>query len=502
MFATSRPNVVVFMVDEQPLFMTGCYGDAIARTPTIDWLAARGTVFDSAYCASPICCPCRAAMMTSRHVHDIEVWDNASPLRSDWPTFAHTFRAAGYRTILCGKMHFVGPDQHHGFEERWASDIYPASFEWTRSNRGGVAVNEGAQTIDSVREAGPGETEDMLYDELVIRRAGDGLSRLLRDNRPFLLVVSITGPHYPFKAPQRYWDLFRDAPIPLPHLPAGFRDREHPAIRWARASGRMDELVTDDVCLRARRSIYGRMALVDDLFKRIVAKLERHSGLTSTQLCFLSDHGDMMGEHGLWYKNTAFESSTRVPLIFSGPGIAQRRVAETVSLLDLGPTLAGLARIPALGVPSAGRDLAPVIRGERAGQLGQAVIENYGEGLHYGVRTIVRGAHKLNACQTTPVELFDLRADPGEWENLAAHPAHAATVTTLQSALDTASPEPARYDELRWQSEERRLAILGAIPVEERPRWRDDWRDEYRTTFGHAPVVEPNLRPQQIEAAK
>jgi choline-sulfatase len=195
---SSHPNLVVFMTDEQPAFMTGCYGDPIARTPTMDWLASRGTTFDSAYCASPICCPCRAAMVTSRHVHTIEVWDNASPLRADWPTFAHTFRAAGYRTVLCGKMHFVGPDQLHGFEERWVSDIYPASFEWTRSNRQGAAVNDGAQNIHSVNEAGPGETEDMLYDELVVERATAGLPSLLRDRRPFLLVISLTGPHYPF----------------------------------------------------------------------------------------------------------------------------------------------------------------------------------------------------------------------------------------------------------------------------------------------------------------
>src|SRR5688572_19677045 len=403
MSSPSRPNLVVFMVDEQPLFMTGCYGDPVARTPTIDWLAGRGSVFDAAYCASPICCPCRAAMMTSRHVHNIEVWDNASPLRSDWPTFAHTFRAAGYRTVLCGKMHFVGPDQHHGFEERWVSDIYPASFEWSRSNRGGAAINDGAQTLDSVREAGPGETEDMLYDELVIRRAVEGLPRLLRDNRPFLLVVSISGPHYPFKAPQPYWDLFRDAPIQLPRLPLGFRDSEHPSVRWVRASGQMDELATDETSHRARRAIYGRMALADDHFKSVVSTLERHSALATIQLSFLSDHGDMMGEHGLWYKNTAFEPSTRIPLIFSGPGVAERRIAETVSLLDLGPTLAGLAGIPALDVPSDGRDLAPLIRAERQPELGQAVIENYGEGLHRGIRTIVRGPHKLNACQTTPL---------------------------------------------------------------------------------------------------
>lgn len=295
----SSPNVVVFITDEQPAHMTGCYGDAIARTPTMDQLAQRGALWEHAYCASPICCPRRAAMMTSRHVHNVEVWDNGSPLRSDWPTFAHTYRAAGYRTILCGEMHFVGPDQLHGFEERWVPDIYPATFEWTRSNRAAVAVNTGQQTIDSVMIAGPGETEDMDYDELVIRKAEAGLPELLEGDRPFLLVVSITGPHYPFKAPPKYWDMFAEADIPLPELPDNFMAGEHPSVAWVRKSGRFETLVPDEVCLAGRRAIYGRMALADDHLQRVIAILETRGVLDETVTAFLSDHGDMMGEHGL-----------------------------------------------------------------------------------------------------------------------------------------------------------------------------------------------------------
>ena len=130
-----RPNILLLMSDSHPVFLTGCYGHPHARTPSLDALAARGAVFDAAYCPSPICAPSRAAMLTGRHVHTVEAWDNASPLRSDWPTFAHSFSAAGYHTVLCGKMHFVGADQLHGFDERWTQDIYPTTFDWTRSNR-------------------------------------------------------------------------------------------------------------------------------------------------------------------------------------------------------------------------------------------------------------------------------------------------------------------------------------------------------------------------------
>lgn len=480
MHSKPSPNIIVFMTDEQPVFMTGCYGDTIAQTPTMNQLAATGAVFDSAYCASPICCPCRAAMMTSRPVHDIEVWDNASPLRSDWPTFAHTFRAAGYRTVLCGKMHFVGPDQHHGFEERWVPDIYPANFEWSRSNRAGAAINDGAQSVHSVLAAGVGETEDMAYDELVVRTAETRLPELQADTRPFLLVVSITGPHYPFKAPQRYWDMFDGVDIPLPQLPEDFPHGEHPAIKSVRLSGQFDQPVSDEICRAARRAIYGRMALADDLLARVHRLAQTDADGTAPYFVFLSDHGDMMGEHGLWYKNCAFEASARVPFIVNGPDITPRRIAETISLLDLGPTLTGLANIDPLPVPSAGRNLAPLLRRDREETVGEALIENYGEGLHRGVRTVVAGPFKLSLTIDTPPLLFDLRNDPDEWRNVAPDPAYADVLARLSARLDELAPEPETYDEARWASEERRLAIRHSIPAPQQPAWQSDWHDLLR----------------------
>jgi choline-sulfatase len=244
-----------------------------------------------------------------------------------------------------------------------------------------------------------------------------------------------------------------------------------------RKSGQFETLVSDEVCRAARRAIYGRITLVDDHLQRIVSLLDMAGVLDDTFLTFLSDHGDMMGEHGLWYKNTAFEASSRVPLIFTGPGIQPGRLNETVSLLDLGPTIAGLAGIPALPVQSDGRDLSPLLRGERPPETGEAVFENYGEGLHRGVRTIVRWPFKLNACPGTPLELFHLETDQHEWTNVASEPKYQAAVAELLARLNAVSPEPDRYDELRWLSEERRLALLAAIPETERPRWRDDWRE-------------------------
>ena len=458
----SKPNVLVLMGDEHPVFMTGCYGHRSVKTPALDRLAAGGVVFDAAYCASPICAPSRAAMMTGRHVSVIEVWDNAAPLRSDWPTFAHSFRSAGYRTALCGKMHFVGPDQHHGFEERWTQDIYPATFDWTRSNRGGMTYNSG-QNIEKVMEAGPGRTPDMDYDEEVLFRAGNGLRALARseDRKPWMLCVSFTGPHYPFKCPRKYWDLYSDDDVDLPEVPADYQEREHEYVKWLRQHGGFDRLVPDEACRAARRAILGRITMVDDYIGRILALLDELGMAGDTQIVYTSDHGDMMGEHGLWYKNAAFEWSSRVPLIFAGPGLAARRVSEPVSQLGLGATLCSLAEIAPVCEVTDGRDISDLVRGEREPGPGQAIMENYGEGVLRGWRMIRRGQHKLTWVPGCEPELFDLSADPGDWNDLAADPKLGEVRADMEQRVLTGW-EPARCDEARYQSEERRLAVLKA----------------------------------------
>ena len=126
-----RPNIVVVMADQLAPQWTGAYGHAVAKTPHMDALAARGMRFDAAYCNSPLCAPSRFAFMSGQLISRIAAYDNASEFRASVPTFAHYLKALGYRTCLSGKMHFVGPDQKHGFQDRVTTDIYPADFAWT-----------------------------------------------------------------------------------------------------------------------------------------------------------------------------------------------------------------------------------------------------------------------------------------------------------------------------------------------------------------------------------
>ncbi len=478
-----KPNVLMLMGDQHPVFMLGCYGDPVVKTPTLDGLAEGGVVFDAAYCPSPLCAPSRAAMMTSRNVSTIEVWDNASPLRSDWPTFAHSFRGAGYRTILCGKMHFVGPDQLHGFEERWTQDIYPATFNWTIPNRARLFVkpkNTG-QSKHRVFQSGVGWSSDMDYDEEVLFRALYGLRRIARssEKKPFFLCVSFTGPHYPYYAPRKYWDLYSDDEIPLPQISEDYQKNDHTLDRRLRVHEQLEEKVTDKICRRARHATLGRITMLDDYCGRILRLLEESGLSKDTIVIYTSDHGDMMGERGLWFKMAPYEWSSRVPMIVSGPSIPQRRIDIPVSLMDLGPTLCGLSGIEPAYDDVDGQNLAGIMEDRKKpggdgrssdAEDSQVIVEYYGDGTWRGWRMIRKGRFKLIYLPGDEPLLYDLEQDPGEHINLSAEPSHQTVVTELKSRI-MQDWDPADCDERRWQSEERRLAIQASIEGTSRLDW-------------------------------
>lgn len=464
-----KPNILIIMGDEHPYFLAGCYGDEVIRTPNIDQLAREGVVLDASYCGSPICAPSRASMMTGRYVHVHEVWDNAAPLRSDWPTFAHSFSNAGYNSILSGKMHFVGPDQLHGFSERWTQDIYPATFDWSNSNRDSVYVNTG-QNIDRVMEAGPGRSGDMDYDEEVLFRTKYGLRYIARKQRskPFIMCVSFTGPHYPFKAPKEYWDMYSDKYIKLPKLPKDFMDKESMDLQWARKMGKFETLVPDSTARKARHAIMARVTMIDDYVGQIVSLLKELGLYENTIIVYTSDHGEMLGEHGLWYKNTALEASARIPMIFSGKNIPKnKRISEPNSLLDMGPTLCGLAGINMIYPVTDGRDISDLILGKRLSGEGLAIMEHYGEGAQKGYRMVRSGRYKLIYQPEDITVLYDLENDPGEWNNLASDSKYNEILTELKEIAMNGWEDYKRYDEMRYESEERRMSI-NKLP---KPNW-------------------------------
>ncbi len=413
------------MADQLAASALPFYGHPVVRAPHLSALAEEGVVFENAYCNSPLCCPSRASMLTGQLPSKNGAFDNAGLLAADTPTFAHYLRRAGYATSLAGKMHFVGPDQLHGFEERLTTDIYPSDFgwtpDWTRKERFPWYHN-----LLSVVQAGVCETSNQLdYDEEVAFRSVRKIYDLARspDPRPFFLNVSFTHPHDPFAITSEYWDRYDEDEIDLPSIPALPYDELDPhSRRLYEVCALGDYAQTPARVRRARRAYYGMISYIDDKVGQLVEALERTGLRENTLVLFTADHGEMLGERGLWYKMSFFEPSARIPLLVHAPGrFDPKRVAENVSLVDMLPTLTELAGgVTDYVSPLEGQSLLPLLEGTEDAAVERTVYgEMLGEGAVAPLLMIRRGRYKYIYSPPDPEQLFDVEADPLERTNLA-----------------------------------------------------------------------------------
>jgi choline-sulfatase len=432
------------MVDQLGAGWLPAYGHPVVRAPSITTLARAGVVFDSAYCPSPLCAPSRAALLTGRLPSRNEVFDNGAELRASVPTIAHHLRAAGYATCLSGKMHFVGPDQLHGFEERLTTDIYPADLGWTPDWRRPVDQRlPWYHTMESVLSPGVCAASMQLdYDDEVAFRAVRRIFDFAREaaREPFFLLVSFSHPHDPWEIPSRFWERYDRAAIDAPAVPAIPPSEADPHSRRLREMIQIDEAALSDEQVRtARHAYYAAISYVDERIGELLTAL-RDAGLDDeTTVVLTADHGEMLGERGLWYKMSFFEPSARVPLIVSAPGrIDPGRRAEPVSLLDLAPTLLELAtpgRIEELAGDMDGSSVVPLLGGRDVGRPDTVVGEYLAEGVTSPAVMIRRGGHKFISCGGDPDQLYDLENDPLELVNLAERSTHAELCSTFRDEV-------------------------------------------------------------------
>ena len=489
---TRRPNILVLMCDQLSARALSAYGHRLVKTPNIDRIAARGTVFDNFYSSFPLCAPARLAFMTGRHCSSIGAWDNAAQLPPDIPTFAHYLRLMGYRTCLSGKMHFIGPDQLHGFEERVTTDICPSDFNWTAD------WDDPWRTMDWFHDmrnvAGAGIAERSLqqdFDEEVAFHAARKIFDWARDGdaRPFLMVASFTHPHDPYVTPQRFWDLYDDAAIDMPAVPFIPPEARDPHSRrlWEQYD-RGEFAVSDAEIRKARHAYYGSISYVDERIGQILEALDRAMLTDDTVVAFCTDHGDMLGERGLWYKMSFYDWSTRVPLIMAGPGIpAGRRVRSNCGLVDMLPTLVEIANggpWDGYPEPTDGRSLLPLLEAEEPERA--AVSEMFSEGVAAPYVMLRQGRFKLTVVEHDPPQLFDMEADPDELRDLAADPACAATLAALMAEVGKTWDLPALKREV-LSSQRRRRLVYKALTTGKVTPWdfqpfEDASRRYYRGT--------------------
>jgi choline-sulfatase len=440
----ARPNILMIMADQLAPQWTGAYGHPRIRTPHMDRLASEGVTFDSAYCNSPICAASRASMCTGKYVDRIGAFDNGADFLASTPTFMHHLRRADYEVLLSGKMHFLGPDQLHGFERRLTPEIYPSSFVWTPDWTRGAYANHGT-SVDQLKTAGICDWSMQLrYDEEVAFRATEALRELAgrqKQGRPFFLCASFTHPHDPFVITKQWWDLYADAEIDLPAAPAQPMETMHPFNQWMQVHHMVDVSPPTEQQIRAARHAYwGMVSYFDSQIGQLVDELERLKLSENTIVIVTSDHGEMLGEHGMWFKRTFFEHSTRVPLIVRNPHHASggRRISQTVSLLDLYPTFLDLCEVPdrdRVAELVDGHSLAPSFRGESLAAPNHALCEYYSEGSLQPLRTVVRDRLKYVYVHEQPPLLFDLMSDPHEQTNRIDDPAYASRLAELRGIV-------------------------------------------------------------------
>jgi choline-sulfatase len=473
-----RPDILIVMADQMVPSALPFHGNPVTRAPAMSWLAESGVVFDAAYTGSPLCSPGRASFMTGLLPSRTRTYDNAAEFSSQIPTFAHYLRRAGYRTVLSGKMHFCGPDQLHGFEERLTTDIYPADFGWTPDWDRPHDRPSWYHDMFSVIDAGPCVRSNQLdFDDEVAFAAQRSLFGHIRsgDERPFCYVVSFSHPHDPFAISRRWWDLYRDEDIPMPS--AGFDDAAlHPHERRLREVCAMNDVeITDDHVRAARRAYYGAISYVDDHIRTLLDLLRDTRRLDDTVIIVTSDHGEMLGERGAWYKMSFYEGSARVPLVVRAPELfGPRRVPAAVSTMDLLPTLVGLAHdgeLPGLVGPLDGRSLLPHLAGGSAPADGGAVSAEYlAEGAIAPIVMIRRDQLKFIHSPADPDQLFDLASDEREQVNLAGDPGSAGLVAEFAEAVATRWDLHRLDGEVR-ESQQRRLSVSKALGTGVQTPW-------------------------------
>lgn len=470
----SSPNILFIQVDQLTANALRAYGDTVCHAPNLDALAETGTVFENAYCNFPLCSPSRASMAAGQLCSTIGAYDNAAELPASMPTYAHYLRAAGYQTALSGKMHFIGPDQFHGFEKRLTPDLYPADFSWVPSwgNEGKRDTNDQR----SVLVSGVCERSVQIdFDEMVTTQAVQHLYNLARskDTRPFFLQVSYTHPHEPYLCRKEYWDLYEDVDIPMPAVTAlSANAHDAHSRRLLEDFNMLDMHFKDADIARARRAYYGSISYIDEMVGQLLKTLDAIGKSDETAIIFTSDHGEMLGERGMWFKKHFFERALQVPLLMKLPGQSPTRVATPASLVDLLPTFMGIA------TGKAWQSEVETLEGYDLTQSLGAVddpdrpvfAEYLAEATTTPILMIRKGDYKFIYSREDPLLLFDLAKDPNEQTNIAGNPDQIERVAEFEKMV----VEKWDIDRLTvdiLESQKRRRLIVDGYKDGPKPRW-------------------------------
>jgi len=460
MSSSQRPNILIICTDQQNWWMNSFNGHPIVRTPNLERLAGRGANFRRCYSNSPVCVPARASLMSGRYPSDVEAYDNGAPFDGRVPTFANLARDQGYFCTTTGKLDLCS-GKDYGMEGDELGHGHDVSPDVTAFFRNPICRKEGMGGPEPslVREGPPGDRVKMEVTRSFINERSRDLGR------PWLAWTGWGAPHNAYRCAQNILDSYPFDQMDLPYFPGDWQDTEHPVMQMTRYHRCCTKPFPEDKVRGYRAAYYGMITEIDGLVGELIASLEETGQIENTVVIFTSDHGDMMGEHGIFQKNAPYDACARVPLLIAGPGLPKGKVVDTpVSLVDLYATIVDLAGGPELdGVR--GHSLLPLAHGD-ASRHPYAYVELNTERLLTGVFSIIQGDWKYNYWVDYPDQLFNLKEDPGEWCD-RARDSKCRDVRSLMRELLFQIVDPEKANDEAFADQKRRLdAYIGERSLE------------------------------------
>jgi choline-sulfatase len=426
-----RPNILFICSDQHSGLMSGDNPRMPLRIPNLQRLASRGVQFSNAYCASPLCAPARAAMMTGRFPSDVESYGNTTVFDGSAPTWGHYLRDSGYNCWATGKMDLTaGKDL--GFTEVKTTHGHSKRPDITELFRRPMCYRiDERQLVDG--HVGDRATADKALLDLALNHVKEQAGT---HADPWVAYVCVTIPHPEFIAPEKYWHLYPPDQMPLPNLPPGHLENLHPVWQVLRDFSMFSNPIADERIRRARSAYSGMITELDDSIGTLLDELERSGALKDTIVIYTSDHGEEMGEHGIWLKRTLLEGASRVPLIMMGAGLPAGKVIDApVSHLDLAATILDVAGVQR-PKEFRGTSLLPLLAGKENAAPPTVYGECHMEGNCTGSFMVRRGDWKyIYFSYYADNLLFNLRGDPGEMNNLAGKPETASIEKEMRDAL-------------------------------------------------------------------
>ena len=465
--SVAAKNLLIIISDEHRKDAMGCVGHPIVKTPNLDALAARGTVFENAYTPSPMCVPTRASLACGDHVHKIGHWDSATPYDGKVRSWMRQLRDQDVSVTSIGKLHFRSDEDDNGFTEEIIPMHVVGGVGWTvgllREN-----PPEYTSAAELAEDVGAGDSSYTDYDLAITAAAENWLNKCADLQNPWVAFVSLVSPHYPLTAPREFYDMYDPAKI---DLPIGYGEKgnpDHSELKNIADFFNYDQHFDEQKMREAKVAYYGLTSFMDDCVGHVLAALDESGQADDTVVVYISDHGDMMGDQGFWTKQVMYEASVGVPMIAAGPGVpAGRRVNTGTTLLDIAATAVDVTGIAPDAQSTALPGVSLLDIANNADDPDRTIFSEYHDGGSTTGTFMVRWDHwKFVYYVGHTPQLFDLTADPHELTNLAMQ---GVNDTVIQAAWKEGEKrlraicDPEQMSARCFADQKRRIEELGGV---------------------------------------